>query len=171
MSIKINYSKKTLNKPLNNLVLFSNDVFNIKSLEKHLSTTEYEYIKDLLKTCDLKKNLFVYELNSKKKIIIISIKNKLKISDIENLGGEFYERINYGKNSEYFIFSDTINNKEKDFIGYFLHGAKLKSYKFHKYKTKKENRQITINVLGTQNITSVKNQSKFKALEEGTFFS
>ena len=67
MSIKINYSKKTLNKPLNNLVLFSNDVFNIKSLEKHLSTTEYEYIKDLLKTCDLKKNLFVFELNSKKK--------------------------------------------------------------------------------------------------------
>ena len=171
MSIKINYSKKTPNKSLTNLVLFSNDVFNIKSLEKHLSTTEYEYIKDLLKTCDLKKNLFVFELNSKKKIIIISIKNKLKNSDIENLGGEFYARINYGKNSEYFIFSDTINSKEKDFIGHFLHGAKLKSYKFHKYKTKKENRQITINVLGTKNITSVKNQNKFKALEEGTFFA
>ena len=65
MSVKINYSKKTPNKSLTNLVLFSNDKFNIKSLEKHLSTTEYEYIKDLLKTRDLKTCLF--ELNSKKK--------------------------------------------------------------------------------------------------------
>ena len=67
MSIKINYSKKTISKSSSNLVLFSNDKFNISSLKKNLSNSEYSYINDLLKTSDLKKNLFVFEVNSKKK--------------------------------------------------------------------------------------------------------
>ena len=90
MSIKINYSKKTISKSSANLVLFSNDKFNISPLKKNLSNSEFSYINDLLKTSDLKKNLFVFELNSKKNIVLISIKNNLKNSDIENLGAEFY---------------------------------------------------------------------------------
>ena len=46
-------------------------------------------------------------------------------------------RINHGKNSEYLILSDSIVGKANDFLGYFLHGLKLKSYEFKKYKTKK----------------------------------
>ena len=67
MSIKINYSSKTYNKTSDNIVLFSNEKFNITNLEKYLSKSEYSYIQDLLKTSDLKKNLFVFEVNSKKK--------------------------------------------------------------------------------------------------------
>ena len=67
MSIKINYSKKTISKSSANLVLFSNDKFNISGLKKNLSNSEFSYISDLLKTSDLKKNLFVFEVNSKKK--------------------------------------------------------------------------------------------------------
>ena len=37
--------------------------------------------------------------------------------------------------------------KYKNFIGHFLHGLKLKSYEFKKYKTKKDTRVISINVL------------------------
>ena len=144
MSIKINYSKKTISKSSSNLVLFSNDKFNINSLKKNLSNSEYSYINDLLKTSDLKKNLFVFEVNSKKKIVLVSIKNNLKSSDIENLGAEFYGRVNYGKNSEYFINSDTINSKQKNLIGHFLHGAKLKSYQFLKYKTKKQTANLQL---------------------------
>ena len=48
---------------------------------------------------------------------------------------------------------------------------KLKSYEFNKYKTKKETRLISINVLGNKNKPSVQNQLKFKALEEGTFYA
>ena len=146
MSTKINYSKKTNSKPSANLVLFSNEKFNINGLKKYLSNSEFSYINDLLKTSDLKKNLFVFEVNSKKKIVLISIKNNLKISDVENLGAEFYKRINYGKNSEYFIISDSIVGKHDNFLGHFLHGLKLKSYEFKKYKTKKESRLISINV-------------------------
>ena len=171
MSIKINYSKKTISKSSSNLVLFSNDKFNINSLKKNLSNSEYSYINDLLKTSDLKKNLFVFEVNSKKKIVLVSIKNNLKSSDIENLGAEFYGRVNYGKNSEYFILSDSIVGKYDNFLGHFLHGLKLKSYEFKKYKSKKESRLISINIAGNKNKSSSQNQLKFRALEAGTFYA
>ena len=171
MSIKINFSNKVSGKSSANNVLFADEKFNINGLKKHLSSSEFSYINDLLKTSDLKKNMFVFEVNSKKKIVLISIKKDLKSFDVENLGAEFYGRINYGKNSEYFINSDTVVGKYENFIGYFLHGLKLKSYEFKKYKTKKETRIISINVFGNKNKPSALNQIKFKALEEGTFYA
>ena len=113
MSVKINYSNKVSSKSPGNLVLFADEKFNINGLKKHLSNLEFSYIDDLLKTSDLKKNLFVFEVSSKKKIVLISIKIELKSFDIENLGAEFYGRINHGKNSEYFINSDSIINKNE----------------------------------------------------------
>ena len=171
MSIKINYLNKTNSKSSANLVLFSNEKFNISGLKKYLSNSEFSYIDDLLKTSDLKKKLFVFELTSKKKIVLISIKNDLKSSDVENLGAELYGRINYGKNSEYFLISDSIVGKNENFLGHFLHGLKLKSYEFKKYKTKKETRVININVLGNKNKPSNQKLLKFKALEDGTFYA
>ena len=132
MSVKISYSKKTINKLSANIVLFVNEKFNTSNVKKYLSNNELSYINDLLKTSDLKKNIFVYEVNSKKKVILISIKNNIKTFDIENLGAEFYGRVNYGKNSEYYIYSDSILSKDNNFLGYFLHGIKLKSYVFNK---------------------------------------
>ena len=171
MSVKISYSKKTINKSSSNLVLFSNDKFNVSGLKKKLSNSEFSYIQDLLKSSDLKKNILVFEVNSKKKIVLISIKDNLKTSEIEKLGAEFFSRVNYGKNSEYFLDTDSSISKIDDFVSLFLHGFKLKSYEFKKYKTKKESRTILINVFGTKNKPSVKSQLKFKALEEGTFFA
>ena len=148
MSVKINFKNNISKKNSINLVLFTDEKFSTSSIKKYISNSEFSYITDLLKTSDLKKRLFVFELNSKKKIVLISIKKDLKNFDIENLGAEFYERINYGKNSEYIIDTKSIISKHEDFIGYFLHGLKLKSYEFNKYKTKKESRIISINVTG-----------------------
>ena len=171
MSVKISYSNKIKGKITSNIVLFSNDKFNISNLKKFLSNIEFEYIKDLLKNGDLKKNILIYEVNSKKKIILISIKNNIKISDIENLGAEFFKKVNYGKKSEYFILSDSITSKEENFLGFFLHGLKLKSYEFEKYKTKKKTRFISIVAIGNKNKPSAQHQIKFRALEEGTFYA
>ncbi len=171
MSVKINYSKNNLNSKSANLVLFTNEKYNIANLKKILSNNEYSYINDLLKNSDLEKKLLVFDLSSKKKIIIVSVKDNLKSSDIENLGAEFYKKIKQPKKSEYFIVSDSINNKYRNFLGYFLHGLKLKSYEFKKYKTKKEEHLISIIVIGNKNKTSPHEQLKFKALEEGTFFA
>ena len=171
MSVKINYKNRSLKKPSNNLVLFANEKFNIEPLKKHISNSEFSYINNLIDVSDQKKNLLVFELNSKKKIILISIKKNTKAFDIENLGAEFYVRINYGKNREYFINSDSLNFKDKNLLGYFLHGLKLKSYEFNKYKTKKDTRLITINIIGNKNKISPQNQRRFNALEEGTFYA
>ena len=67
MSVKINYLNKISNEPSSNSVLFVNEKFNINGLRRYLLETEYSYINDLLKTSDLKKNILVFDLNSKKK--------------------------------------------------------------------------------------------------------
>ena len=163
MPIKINHLKKITQKSSTNLVMFSDDKFNNGSLKKYLSSSELSYIGDLLKISDLKKNLLIFDVSSKKKIILISIKNNSKLSDIEKLGAEFYSKVNYGKNSEYLIYSDSLVGNNNKFLGHFLHGLKLKSYEFKKYKAKKDSRLISINVYGKKNTVSNKDQIKFKA--------
>ena len=171
MPIKISYNKKATDKISSNTVLFVDEKFSTDKIRKYFLNNEFLFIKDLLRTSDLKKKILVFEVNSKKKIVLISIKKDIKNFDIENLGAEFYNRINYGKNSEYFIISDSVTGRNENFIGHFLHGLRLKSYEFKKYKTKKETRNISVVVLGVKNKPSLKNQIKFKALEEGTFFA
>ena len=171
MTIKINYSNKSANKSPANLVLFTDENFNINGLKKYISNAELSYISDLLKTSDLKKNLLFFEINSKKTIFLISIKKDLKTSDIESLGAKFHSFINYDKQNDYFVNLNTISNKIENFGGYFLHGLKLKSYEFNIYKSKKEKKLILINVVGGKNKISVQSQLRYKALEEGTFFA
>ena len=171
MPVKIKYLKKASNKSTGNLVLFVDEKFNIENLKKYISNSEYIYIKDLKKNIDNKKKIVLYEVNSKKKIVIVSIKKDINSSEIESLGADFYKKVNYGKNSEYSILSDSIDTKDKIFLGYFLHGFKLKSYEFNKYKTKKEALNIKLNVIGIKNKPSFENQLKFKSLEEGAFYA
>jgi len=171
MSIQINYKNNNSQKSLANLILFTDENFNISSLKKHTSKEEFSYISDLLETSDLKKNLLFFEINSKKTIFLVSIKKDLKTSDIESLGAKFHSYINYDKKNDYFVNSDTINSKIENFVGYFLHGLKLRSYEFNIYRSKKNKRLISVNVIGSKNKISTQNQLRFKALEEGTFFA
>jgi len=171
MSIQINYKNSDPKKGSTNLVLFTDEKYNTNSLKKYLSNLEFSYISDLLKNADLTKDLLFFEINSKKMIFLVSIKKDLKTSDIESLGAKFHEYINYDKKNDYLVNSDTINSKIENFVGYFLHGLKLKSYEFNIYKSKKNKRLISINVIGSKNKISAQNQLRFKALEEGTFFA
>ena len=166
MSIKINFKNNILKKNSSNLVLFTDEKFSPGSIKRYISKSEFNYIADLLKTSDLKKNLLVFDMSSKKKIVLIAIKKDLKTFDIENLGAEFHGRINYGKKNEYNLNIDSVDAKYKDFINYFLHGFKLKSYEFNRYKSKVEKRILIINVIGTRKKFSLKNHLRFKALEK-----
>ena len=172
MSIQINYNNNSLKNPPTNLVLFVDEKFNIGNSKKYVSNPEFSYLSDLLKRCDLKKNLLVFEVNSKRKIILISIKKSLESTDVENLGAEFYSYINLSNKGEFIINADSIAAKPgKDFIGRFLHGLKLKSYEFNIYKSKKEKKLFLLNIIGKKSNLAIKNQLKFKALEEGIFFA
>ena len=164
MTVNINYKSNISKKSLSNLILFVDEKFNISSLKKHISSSEYSYISDLLKNSDLKKDLLVFEINSKKKIFLASIKKDLKPSDIENLGAKFHGLVNYNKKNDYFVNLDTISSKIKNFVGYFLHGIKLKSYEFDIYKSKKNNKLVSINVIGSKNKKSSQDQLRFRAL-------
>ena len=171
MSIQINYKNNNPKKTTTNQVLFTDEKFNINGLKNHFSKLEFTYINDLLKNVDLKKKLLVFEVSSKKKIVLVSVKNNLETSDMENLGAEFYGCINSENKSEYFVSLDSLSSKSVNFIGYFLHGLKLKSYEFNLYKTKKEKKSISIIVIGKKNSSIIKNELRFKAIEEGTFFA
>ena len=171
MSIKINHSNKFVKKIPSNLVLFVDENFNISGLKKIISNNEFFYISDLLKNSDSKKNLLFFEINSKKTIFLVSIKKNLKASDVESLGAQFHDHVNYDKKNDYFINIDSINSKIENFAAHFLHGLKLKSYEFNIYKSKKDKGLITINVIGKKNKISIQNQIRFEALEEGTFFA
>ncbi|WP_435148377.1 leucyl aminopeptidase [Candidatus Pelagibacter bacterium nBUS_32] len=171
MTVKINYKKSGPIKAFSNLILFVDEKFNINSLKKYTSDIEYSYVSDLLKTSDLKKDLLIFKINSKKTIFLVSIKKDIKISDIENLGAKFHSYINYEQKKDFFINSNTVHSKIKNFVGYFLHGLKLKSYEFNIYKSKKNKKQIFINVVGNKNEISTQDHLRFKALEEGSFFA
>ena len=101
MSIKINYTNKLNSKSSTNLVLFVDENFNINGLKKVISKEEFFFVSDLLKNCDLKKDLLFFKINSKKTIFLASIKKNLKTSDIESLGAKFHSYINYDKQNDY----------------------------------------------------------------------
>jgi leucyl aminopeptidase len=169
MTIKINYKTSNSKKVSSNLVLFVDEKFNISGLKEYISNFEFSYISELLKGSDLKKDLLVFEINSKKSIFLASIKKNIQTSDIENLGAKFHDHINYNKDQDYFVNSDNIKCKIQNFIGYFLLGLKLKSYEFKFYKSKEKVKTISINVIGKKNKLSIVQQLKFEALERGTF--
>ena len=170
MSVNIIYKNIKANKPIPNLIFFVDDKYNLANIKKNISNIEFSYVNDLIKNIDNKKKIFCFDLNSKKKIILVSLKKNLKGSDVESLGADLYNIIKDYKQREFVIYTDNISIELKNFIGHFLHGFRLKSYVFDKYKSKKDKRNITISVLG-KNILTVKDQIRFKAIEDGTFFT
>ena len=170
MTVQITYKNKVLINNAYNLVLFVDEKMNISSLKKHISASEYAFISDIIKTKDIKKKIITFDISSKKKIILVSIKKNHKSSEVEKLGASFYHQFKDYKVSKFTINSETLLSKEKNIIGYFVHGLKLKSYVFEKYKTKKKINNISIIITG-KNQTSVKDQIKFKAIENGTFYT
>ena len=82
MTVKINYRNISFKKISHNLVLFTDDKFSLSPLKKYISKLENFYVNDLLKTSDLKKNLLIFELNSKKKIVLVSVKKNITSSNV-----------------------------------------------------------------------------------------
>ena len=81
MTVQVLYINKTSHKQSVNLVLFTDENFNTSDLKNYTTNKEFSYIKDLLKNDNLKKNLLRFEINSKKTIFLLSIKENLKTSD------------------------------------------------------------------------------------------
>ena len=168
MNVVINYKNTNFKNNTINQVLFVDENFNISKCKRFFSNKEFSYVNDLLKSKDLKKKFISFDLSSKKKIILAPIKKAINSWELENLGGKFFDTFKDSKINEFNINSDTL--KLKNVIGFFLHGIKLKSYTFDKYKTKKNTKNIKIFVTG-KNLPSTNEQLKFRSIENGTFYT
>ena len=143
MTVQINYKDSFSKQNSSNLVLFVDEKFGISSLKKHIKNMNSHLYRDI-KRKDLKEKILTFDITSKRKIILISLKKYLSSSEVENLGAKFYDLFKGFNQNEYVINSDSISIKLKNCIGYFLHGIKLKSYTFDKYKTKKNIKNISL---------------------------
>ena len=74
MNIQINYKNKPSEKNSINHVIFTDEDFNILALKKYLQKKEYSFVSDLIKSKDLKKKIINLDVNSKKKVTLISLK-------------------------------------------------------------------------------------------------
>ena len=90
MSIQIKYKTSVFKKDLTNLILFVDEKFKTSDLKKYVSNSEFTYISELIKSSDIKKDLLLFEINSKRTIFLISIKKDIKTSDVENLGAKLH---------------------------------------------------------------------------------
>ena len=170
MTISINYKNGSSKKNSTNLVLFLDEKLNISNIRKYISGSEYTFISDMIKIKSPKNQIVSFDISSKRKIILVSLKKNISSSDLENLGASFYDQFKDLKQTEYYVNSDSLFSQNKNCLGNFLHGIKLKSYRFEKYKTKKSKKNISIIVTG-KNKPSSNDQLKFKAIEEGTFYT
>ena len=173
MSVQVFYKNKAKLSGTGVIALFSNEKFQIKNLRSSFSKSEASYIEKILKNkSNTKENIISFNINEKTTVILISIKKNLKGSDVEALGAQLYNFVKKDNIKNLTIYSENIDSKPgKDFIGRFMHGLKLKSYEFNIYKSKKSKNNLTINLIGKQSSLSIKNKLKFRALEEGTFFT
>ena len=170
MTVEINYRNQISKKITSNLVLFVEENFKISTIKKYITNSEYLFISDLIKSKDIKQKIMNFDLSSKRKIILVFLKKNITNSGAEKLGAKFYDQFKELKKSEINLNSDSVSSKNKHIVGYFLHGIKLKSYKFEKYKSKKNKKINSIFVTG-KNKTSLNDQIKFKAIEDGTFYA
>ena len=56
MSVTINYNKNSSKKNSSNLIIFTDENINISALKKHISSSDFSFIADLIKTKDIKVN-------------------------------------------------------------------------------------------------------------------
>ncbi len=173
MSVQVVNKNRAKTSDLSEIVLFSDEKFQIKNGKNTFSKSQMEYIDKTLKNKKkIKKNFISFNINEKTSLILVSLKNNLKSYDVESLGASFYDFLKRNSFNNISIITDSIKSKPgKDFIGRFTHGLKLKSYEFNIYKSKKNENNITINLIGKQSSLSNKNKLKFKALEEGINFT
>ena len=175
MSIQISYKKQINEKLIKNYVLFSDDGFKIDALNEMTLGNKASFIKEIIKKNESKKgNFLAFNINSIQRIILISLKKKTNSLENEKIGADFY---NFIKSNSFFnltLIEKNIRAARKNnsnILEEFLHGIELKSYEFNKYKSKKKNLLIKINISVSKKTSILNKNIKYKALVEGTNFA
>ena len=173
MSVQVVYKNKGKSSNSGVIALFANEVFQVKNLLGFMSGNESSFVQKILKNKkNNKEKIISFNISEKTTVIVIAVKKDLNGHGIENLGASFFNFVKKNSFKEISIIAESLNSKAGvDFMGSFIHGLKLKSYEFNIYKSKKIENKLLINLIGKQSTKHLKNKVKFKALEEGTFFT
>jgi leucyl aminopeptidase len=171
MSVILKYSSKSKLIKSKICVVFFKDFLKIDNETNEFSNTDKKIITEFFSVLKSKKNEFItFDLSPNKKIILINLKSNLNFYNLEKLGANFFDFIKKNflydlkfleKNIEEFF------KKDKLFLSAFIHGFKVKSYIFKKYKTKLDNKIYILNLpVKFKNLIENK-KNKFNSLEEG----
>ena len=135
----------------------------------------YKFNKIYDKKNESKKGKFLaFNINSIQRIILISLKKKTNSLENEKIGADFY---NFIKSNSFFNLTliekniRTARKNNSNILEEFLHGIELKSYEFNKYKSKKKNLTIKIDISVSKKTSILNKNNKYKALVEGTNFA
>ncbi len=173
MSIKISYKKGIRENNIKNYVLFANEDFVVNALNKlYLSSSPNQINRTIKNYKSKKKDFLHFNVNPNQKIILIKIKKKQLSTDNEKTGANFFNFIKSNLISDLTFVDKNINETQSsNFIHEFLHGMQLKSYEFNKYKTKKNNADINIDILTKTKVPKINKHNRFYSLLEGTNFT
>ncbi len=172
MIIKDTFSKFTnMSKLSGCIAFFTNEKSEIVHLKKYLNSSDYKNLSVLLKNKNKKKSLLSFDLNPNQKIILISLKKNQKSNETEKSGAKLTDFLKSEGAEAIHIVSDTISlNLKPDSIYEFLHGMRLKSYSFERYKSKKESNTLKVNITSLKKFDK-KIYDKFKAIELGVNYT
>ncbi len=168
MSLKISFKKNISENKIRNYILFTDVNFKIRGL-KNVSLTKYSSeINKMVANFSLKdKNFLSFNINPTQKIILLKLKDSNSSLENEKIGSEFYDYIEKNSISESAFLEENIKElikKNKYFLEEFFHGAKLKSYKFQKYKTKEKNKIFNINVCIKKGYLNLNKNKRYESL-------
>ena len=125
------------------------------------------------KITKIKKEILHLNLDKEQNLLVVRLNQKQNSLDNEKLGAKFYD----------FIDSNLINNLtfidnnffqkglSQTFIDEFFHGIELKSYEFKKYKSRKDTKELKINILNKGKIFKLDRNNRFKSLLSGINFT
>ena len=172
MIIKDTFSKFTnISKLSGCIAFFTNEKSEISHLKKYFNSSDYKDLTALLKNKNKKKGLLSFDLNPNQKIILISLKKNQKSNETEKNGAKLFDFLKSEGSEVIHIVSDTISpNLKLDSIYEFLHGMRLKSYSFDRYRSKKKSNTLKVNIASLKKFDK-KIYDKFKAIELGVNYT
>ena len=171
MSIKISSKKNIFEKDIKNYVLFCNEEFKIYSLNKTCLNKHTNLINKTLNSYKVKSsNFLIFNLNPTQKIVLVKLKNNLLSTENEKKGADFHDFMKVNSLEKITVLEKNIKDiqtKNKEFLREFIHGIKLKSYNFSKYKTKNKNQNFEIEIESKINFLTDNKEMRFESLIKG----
>ena len=175
MSIKISLKKSISSKLVKNYVLFCDEKFLINGLNNlNLKSQSAEINRAINVDKSDKKDFIKFNINSTQKIILVRVKKTNLAVDNEKIGGKFFDFIKNNSIYDFSLFNNNIKEtlqKNTHFLDEFLHGVKLKSYVFKKYKSKKDKEIFNFNISTDNKTINFNKNKRFSSLIEGTILT